>query len=189
MSHSPKEFWALTVWQPWASLIMKGWKPFEFRSWPAPAYLRGYQMAIHAGARQIKRAEIAELIYKLNRGGDIAKSTGLTHHDKVVPWLERVMSGLRLPVSSVLGIVTVGTPVRNTTLRVALGLSEDLSLNDSARHDHSNWGWPVKPVAIAEPHVPVAGKQGLWVWKRSEEVVLTAVEPRKDPVSEAAFTD
>jgi len=30
---------ALTIWQPWASLIMAGYKPYEFRGWPAYGYV------------------------------------------------------------------------------------------------------------------------------------------------------
>ena len=42
---------ALTLWQPWASLIADGHKPFETRHWPPPPSLIGRQMAIHAGKR------------------------------------------------------------------------------------------------------------------------------------------
>jgi hypothetical protein len=42
---------ALTVWQPWASLIIKDFKPYEFRGWPAPRSLVGRRLAIHTGAR------------------------------------------------------------------------------------------------------------------------------------------
>lgn len=44
---------ALTVWQPWASLIAVGAKPYEFRSWPAPAWIVGQRIAIHAGVRKL----------------------------------------------------------------------------------------------------------------------------------------
>lgn len=37
---------ALTIWQPWASLIMIGAKPYEFRSWQPPAWLIGKRRAI-----------------------------------------------------------------------------------------------------------------------------------------------
>ena len=56
---------ALTVWQPWASLIVAGVKPYEFRGWPAPRAYRGAEIAIHAGARPVRRAEIADLILRL----------------------------------------------------------------------------------------------------------------------------
>lgn len=32
---------AITIWQPWATLIAEGAKPFEFRSWPAAPRLIG----------------------------------------------------------------------------------------------------------------------------------------------------
>ena len=53
---------ALTIWQPWASLIIAGVKPYEFRGWYPPASIIGRRIAIHAGARPVRKAEIAELI-------------------------------------------------------------------------------------------------------------------------------
>lgn len=43
---------ALTLWQPWASLVAEGVKTIETRSWPAPAALAGERIAIHAGAKR-----------------------------------------------------------------------------------------------------------------------------------------
>ena len=40
---------ALTLHQPWASLVALGVKTIETRSWPAPASLIGQPLAIHAG--------------------------------------------------------------------------------------------------------------------------------------------
>jgi hypothetical protein len=37
---------ALSIWQPWASLIMSGHKKIETRSWPAPYPIRGQRIAI-----------------------------------------------------------------------------------------------------------------------------------------------
>jgi hypothetical protein len=42
---------AVTVWQPWATLIAEGLKPLEFRSRPLPSALVGTRIGIHAGAR------------------------------------------------------------------------------------------------------------------------------------------
>lgn len=39
----------ITLWQPWASLIVHGHKTIETRSWPAPRSLVGRRIAIHAG--------------------------------------------------------------------------------------------------------------------------------------------
>ena len=43
--------YAITLHQPWASLIALGIKTVETRSWPAPARLVGQRIAIHAGKR------------------------------------------------------------------------------------------------------------------------------------------
>lgn len=42
---------ALTLWQPWASLIALGVKTIETRSWAAPKSLIGQRIAIHASKR------------------------------------------------------------------------------------------------------------------------------------------
>lgn len=59
---------ALTIWQPWASLIMAGFKPYEFRGWPAPRYVVGQRVVIHAGIRSIKKTEVRDLIETLSSG-------------------------------------------------------------------------------------------------------------------------
>lgn len=46
---------ALTLWQPWASLIAEGVKTIETRSWKAPDDLIGDTIAIHAAARKPRR--------------------------------------------------------------------------------------------------------------------------------------
>ena len=57
---------ALTLHQPWASLIAEGLKEYETRSW-APNYAdKGEVIAIHAGVTAAKRDEIPELYDLLN---------------------------------------------------------------------------------------------------------------------------
>lgn len=44
---------AITLWQPWASLVAVGANRYETRSWPAPQTLQpGDLLAIHAAARR-----------------------------------------------------------------------------------------------------------------------------------------
>lgn len=44
---------ALTLWQPWASLVAEGVKTIETRSWPAPQSLIGERIAIHASKKKV----------------------------------------------------------------------------------------------------------------------------------------
>lgn len=39
---------AISLWQPWASLVVQGIKTVETRSWPVPPELIGWRVAIHA---------------------------------------------------------------------------------------------------------------------------------------------
>jgi ASCH domain. len=54
---------ALTIWQPWASLIIAGAKPYEFRGWRAPRSLIGQRIVIHAAARKIDMEEVGNLFH------------------------------------------------------------------------------------------------------------------------------
>lgn len=47
--------YALTIWQPWASLIAAGCKPYEWRGWRVPRNMIGRRIGIHAGARRVHR--------------------------------------------------------------------------------------------------------------------------------------
>lgn len=57
---------ALTIWQPWASMIMAGVKPFEFRSWRPPRATIGQRIVIHAGARPVSPRQLAEIQFQLD---------------------------------------------------------------------------------------------------------------------------
>ena len=47
--------YAITLHQPWASLIALGIKTVETRSWPVPARLVGQRIAVHAGKRLVRQ--------------------------------------------------------------------------------------------------------------------------------------
>ena len=154
---------AITLWQPWASLVAAGAKPFEFRSWPAPKRLIDKRVAIHASARPVKTAELQELMLKLE--GPNRRETGL-RPGPALDLLERAWNAKRwLPLSSVVCTVTLGQPIRNKELAARLGVAWT---NDSDRDEHSNWGWPLTDVKRLEPMVPARGAQGWWLWTPPE---------------------
>ncbi len=161
MIETRRTFKALTVWQPWASLILAEVKPYEFRGWPAPKSIQGTEIAIHAGARPVRRAEIADLIVRLKSAE--AWTTGL--RTAALPLLERWYSDPSiLPLSSILGTATLGTPRRAHEIVGELGGY----VNDSDRHAHSNWAWPLTNVSPMVPVVPAKGMQGFWQWQPYE---------------------
>lgn len=149
---------ALTVWQPWATLIVAGVKPYEFRGWPAPRALRGREIAIHAGARPVRKAELANLIVWL-RSSD-PWTTGLK--PEAIAMLERWHADpVLLPLASIIGTATLGEPRRAWEIAEELGGS----VNDSDRDEHANWAWPMIDPRPLDPIVPARGAQGFWDWR------------------------
>lgn len=150
---------ALTIWQPWASLIIIGAKPYEFRKWAAPAWLVGQRLGIHAGARAVKRAEIVDLLTRLNQP-DEPWSTGL-RPEIAVPWLEQALRMPdRLPRAHMLGTALVGAAVNAADIASEFGGH----INDSDREEHANFAWPLTDVQELVPPRQMMGLQGLWNW-------------------------
>lgn len=149
---------ALTVWQPWASLIAVGAKPYEFRSWPAPAWIVGQRIAIHAGVRKPKRGEIEQLrlICRTGKG----RRAGLFEAE-ALPILEHPEA---LWFGAIVCTAVVGEPIHASTGLPALGIER----NDSDRREHFNWAWPLTDVARLAPPVPARGAQGFWNWNGGE---------------------
>ena len=53
--------YAISLWQPYASLIAEGIKVQETRNWAPPKHLIGERIAIHAAKRRLTKAELREL--------------------------------------------------------------------------------------------------------------------------------
>ena len=157
------DFPAITLWQPWASLVAAGVKPFEFRSWPAPRALIGRRVAIHAGARKVS---IREIQYLHHRVDNADPTTGLLPHARVV-LAAMILEPHLIPRSSVVCLATLGEPIRDAALAKQLGIASPV--NDSDRMEHSNWGWPLTDVEALEPFVPARGALGWWTWTRTDE--------------------
>ncbi|NIJ07193.1 hypothetical protein FHS31_000789 [Sphingomonas vulcanisoli] len=152
---------ALTLWQPWASLVVAGAKPFEFRSWRPPAALIGQRIVIHAGARKPSKVEVEQLLKLLRAGGRYAAATAL------LP-IEHAIAVLQLgewPLACGLGTAIVGEPRSGAEIGADLGA---LKVNDSDRDYHCNWGWPMLEIERWAEPVPMRGAMGLWAWPEPE---------------------
>lgn len=149
---------ALTVYQPWASLIVAGLKPYEFRGWRAHKSIVGQRIAIHASARKIPDKEVRWMIMHLN--GPKAWETGLK--PEALAWLQRA----RLDPSSLWRSVVLGTAVLGEPVLASSIVSEfGATVNDSERMEHSQWAWPMLEVEPMEPPIAARGAQGFWNWR------------------------
>lgn len=152
---------ALTIWQPWASLIMVGAKPHEFRRWRCHKNMIGQRIVIHAGARKIKPGEIFDLLERLE---DPDEETGLVK-ELAWPILQRVARALSgapiLPTGAGLGTAVLGQPVKCTELYAD-------QIADSDRIDQHMWAWPVTDIEPFDAPEPMRGAQGFWNWPTSD---------------------
>jgi len=146
---------ALTIWQPWASLILAGAKPFEFRHWRIPPAMVGQRIGIHAGARPVRVSEIAQLRDEVEAEPGVA---GLLDAAIALPLLRRwAEEPWRLPRSSIIATAQLLLPIPIAAL-VAAGKIKI----DSDRINHGVWAWPLSDVQAVEPMFPARGAQGFW---------------------------
>jgi hypothetical protein len=151
---------ALTIWQPWASLIMIGAKPHEWRGYAAPKAVQNRRIVIHAGARPVRPAEVEDLLRRIEADmNGTAKPGEATHLDleKARALLLRVQAAHKyqlLPTSHALGTVMLGVPVHGADLFKMPGADSDRA--------NYNWAWPVSEIEHFEPPIPMRGAQGFF---------------------------
>lgn len=152
----------ITLWQPWASLIMIGAKPWEFRSWSYVARGVGVKpgdvVGIHASARPIRPAEVIDLLARLD---DPDGSTGLIP-DKARPLLDKLMAAHKckgvIEMSALLGTAMIGAPRLSAEVKPEWAAL----INDSDRLEHCNWAWPMNDVRRFDEPKYMPGHQGFW---------------------------
>lgn len=137
---------ALTLTQPWATLVVLGIKQVETRGWSTP--YRG-PLAIHAAKGQRRWAKDFEVDLLL-RG--------------ILP------AGVEIPLGAVLGTVRLVDCVATEALQghdpMASGFVSALE-DDLGDFSPRRFGWFLAdPVPLDSP-VPARGSLGLWDWQRA----------------------
>lgn len=145
----PKTMRAITIWQPWADLIIRGLKSYETRSWAT-----GYcgPIAIHAA----KFRKLPHEVYE-----DIAKAIDIRPEEYEESWLGQLEKGLPANhFGAVLGWGYMNPPYRTdgrtwwTKTEKALG---DFSPGRLA--------YPICKVKAYPTPIPAKGQQGLWKFR------------------------
>jgi len=165
VTSAPGPLRALTVWQPWASLIVAGAKPYEFRKWRSPRGLIGQRIVIHAAARPVDMAEVEDLRTRLvdrDRDEECRRRAAecALHAEGALPVLEAALRG-ELPLAAGVGTAVLGEST------YALGIAWEFGLdrvNDSPRDEHMAWAWPMSDPDPWPHPVPMRGYQGCWTW-------------------------
>jgi len=133
----------LTLWQPWASLIVWGEKRFETRSWTTS--YRG-PLAIHAAKHRV--------------GWDMLMDRTI---QAVLERNQQQFEQNGLPFGAVLCIVNLTGIIATELIRGDLTDQEKL-LGD---YSTGRFAWKLDVVEVFDKPIPAKGAQGLWEWKRT----------------------
>jgi hypothetical protein len=157
---------ALTIWQPWATLIAIGAKPYEFRRWRPYRSLIGTRIAIHASARAIRMSEVFTLYNDLRTPQQLS---ACLHAGRAIEYIWPLVKAFAegnpaaidqiAPRSRILCTAIVGPPKRGDLCALEFGI--EAPRKDADRDEDFNWGWPMLEIRPTPP-IPLRSKQGLF---------------------------
>lgn len=172
---------AISLWQPWASLIACGAKPYETRSWAPPRELIGQPIAIHAAKKIDKGAAqfAEELFYGLHKDGGFELAEKLADSMKGTPDslmglfgqafmpIGCVVAIARLDAAFQLGDLAEGTavPAAKVVQRVTSRPMPEcftVRIDDFGDYAPGRWAWLLRDVKPLNPPVAMKGAQGFF---------------------------
>lgn len=172
---------AISLWQPWASLIACGAKPFETRSWAPPRELIGQTIAIHAAKKIDKGAAqfAEELMYGQHSDGGFALADKLEASMKGTPDslmgqfgqalmpIGAVVCTAKLVAAFQLGGLAEGTAVTASSVVrrfVSRPMPECFTVRNDDFGDYApgRWAWLLQDVRPLNPPAPAIGRQGFF---------------------------
>ena len=152
--------YAITLHQPWASLIALGIKAVETRSWPAPERLIGQTIAIHAGKKIVKQPGCLvekEMLVRIGRD-----------------WRRAIPSGVVVATATLSGVARVtcinatgrcAVHDLSTEVGCAVGLGQT-RIDTWGDFSPGRWLWFLAEVSALPAPVPAIGHQSFWRWQR-----------------------
>lgn len=163
---------AITLYQPWASLVAVGAKPFETRGWGTSH--RG-ELAIHAGMTLPSKALAGVPAYDII---EMARALGLIEPDTepscryALHQLDQLPRGVVVAISNMTGCEKIvlhgGRGLSSTSpgwLETPRGIyypdAHDIMFGDWSA---GRYAWRQENVKKLDTPVPARGKQGLWDW-------------------------
>ncbi len=164
---------ALSLWQPWASLIAIGAKPFETRDWPPQMDAVGSTIAIHAGKNLVEGRELAELLFKGRYGFPILHAL----RESIVGVPDELLAdfpGGRLPVACVVctarldAAFELGSSAHGGALVSSKRASRPIPpcftvrTDDFGNYAPGRWAWLLRDVEPRRPARLIVGRQKLF---------------------------
>jgi len=139
----------ISLWQPWASLLVLGIKQFETRGWDT--HYRG-ELAIHATKKVISFDEAF---------GDFPESIQAAIRNVID---KTYGSYENLPTGSVLGTVDLDGTFATEYIRGMLPQIERAVGN----YGDNRFAWHTSNRKMFASPIPAKGKQGFWNWEESQ---------------------
>lgn len=135
---------AITISQPYASLIAQGHKFVENRTWPAPSKAIGQDIAIHAGkgTQYVTRKQLADYPH-----------------------------GCVLAIATLSLCVSRQSIIENTVYRPnELAYQTGKTWQELFSHQHTEgpFCWVLTNIRKLDQPVPASGNMGLWPWEMPE---------------------
>lgn len=172
---------AISLWQPWASLIACGAKPYETRDWAPPAALIGHYIAIHA-AKKIDKdaAEFAEeLCYGQHKEGGFELAEKLSAScDRAPDSIMGIFGNSCMPIGCIVATAMLdaafklGEPAQGTVIPAASvvermtsrPMPDCLTVRYDTFGDYApgRWAWLLRDVKPTNPPIPMKGAQGFF---------------------------
>lgn len=158
----------ISIWQPWASLVIHGLKFFETRTWPAPPALMGVELGIAA----------TKNVTPEQRDAYVDPDFQFFYEQSGLEPLEELPRG-----------VLLGTVTLHSVELITEDFLEDITHEERAfgYHVPGNYAWRLRdPKRLTTP-VPIRGKQGIFEWSgfdaqaRNEEVLGRAPQGEQAP--------
>ena len=172
---------AISLWQPWASLIACGAKPFETRHWVPPRELIGQRIAIHAAKKcgPENRGFAEDIMYGQHEDGGFDLAERLSATMEGIPDDLMGSFGMALmPVGCLvctaildaafqLGEKAEGTarPAASVVRRlVSRQMPECFTVryDDFGDYAAGRWAWLLRDVKVIRPTVGTIGHQGFF---------------------------
>lgn len=172
---------AISLWQPWASLIACGAKPFETRHWAPPPDLIGQTIAIHAAKKIDKGAAqfAEELCYGQHAAGGFELADKLEASMSATPdRLMGIFGAATLPIGCVvatarldaafqlgeqaLGTVKPGAVVVRRLVSRPVPECFTVRYDDFGDYEPGRWAWLLTDVKPLNPPAEAKGRQGFF---------------------------
>jgi hypothetical protein len=129
---------AISLWQPWASLVAVGAKRVETRHWPAPTTIVGQRIAIHA-----------------------TKTRDWLHLCSVEPFASYVADREALPLGAIVATVVVDRS-RRITPEAAAQLELEAPHEFAFGNYAGGYAWVLRDVKKLDEPIPFRGSQGIF---------------------------